>query len=405
MFRTSNRRRVTCLAVPGIVAGAVLALRARWKRSPQASHVPHIPPYAATISGGTLEIYSYGEDLYDAMLQAIEQAQQRIWFENFIWKGDRVGQRFKHALEQAAERGVEVYVVFDGFANLVVPRRFKRFPPPIRTLEFRIVPRLWRLLSPRSYGRDHRKIVLVDDTVGFVGGYNIGAVYATRWRDTHVRLTGPILWEVEQACLDFWAVHCGERLPHLVKADSSIWDGRVRIHRNDPPKLAYPIRDMYLAAIDRAQRQILLTFGYFIPDRNMLQELLEAVQRGVDVRVLMPERSNHPLVDWVARAYVDELLAGGIRIFLYQHAMLHAKTATIDGQWTTIGTANIDRLSLLGNYEINLEVYDKGVAERMEYIFAQDVSNARELTLDQWKQRPFVAKVGEHLVVPLRVLL
>ncbi|CAA9349790.1 MAG: Cardiolipin synthetase, partial [uncultured Chloroflexia bacterium] len=185
MFQTGNRRRAARLALGGIVTGAALAVRARWKRTPQASDVPHIPPYAATISDGTLDIYSYGEDLYDAMLQAIEQAQQRIWFENFIWKGDRVGQRFKHALEQAAERGVEVYVVFDGFANLVMPRRFKRFPPPIRTLEFRVVPRLWRFLSPRNYGRDHRKIVLVDDTVGFVGGYNIGALYATKWRDTH----------------------------------------------------------------------------------------------------------------------------------------------------------------------------------------------------------------------------
>ncbi|MDP9310310.1 MAG: phospholipase D-like domain-containing protein [Chloroflexota bacterium] len=373
--------------------------------SRQVGNFPRTPPLTAKVGEVQVDIYTYGEDLYDAMFQAIEQADQQIWFENFIWKGDHIGQRFKQALERAAQRGLDVYAVFDGFANLVVPRQFKRFPPTIHTLQFRIVPKPWQLLNPRHYGRDHRKILLVDGNVGFVGGYNIGARYATTWRDTHVCVRGPIIWQLEQVCSEFWAMHGGERVPHLAAGGAGVWESRIRVHRNAPTMLAFPIRDMYLAAIDRAQHHMYLTFGYFIPDRDVLRALLAAAARGVDVRVLMPERSNHRLADWAARGFYRTMLVGGITVLLYQHAMLHAKTATIDGHWSTIGTANIDRLSLVGNYEVNLEFYDAELAQQMERIFATDSSNARELTLDEWRQHPWKIRFSEALLRPLRPLL
>lgn len=405
MFRSMPRPTLTRLVLSVGALGGLLALRARWKRSPAESHFPRMPPQSSSVDGVAVDIYTYGEDLYEAMLEAIEQAEQRIWFENFIWKGDEVGRRFKQALERAAARGVEVYAIFDGFANVVVPREFKHFPATIHALQFRILPPPWRMLNLANYGLDHRKILLVDGKVGFVGGYNIGSVYATSWRDTHVRLSGSVLWELEQACIEFWVMHCDEHLPHLVEGGPAVWDAAVRVKRNIPKLWIFPIRDMYLEAIDRAQHHIYLTFGYFIPDREIRRRLVTAVKRGVDVQVLMPAHSNHPLVDWVARAYIGDLLEGGITILLYRHAMLHAKTATIDGRWSTIGTANIDRLSLAGNYEINVEFTDDGVAQQMEGIFAHDASNAHQLTLQEWEQRPFLAKVGENLLVPLRPLL
>src|SRR5690606_7978830 len=143
----------------------------------------------------------------------------------------------------------------------------------------------------------------------------------------------------------------------------------------------------------------------FIPDHDIHAALLAAAARGVDVRVLVPHRSNHVVADWLARGQYASLLRGGVRIFLYQGAMVHAKTATIDGRWTTIGTANIDRLSLTGNYEVNLEIVDPGLAARMEDIFAMDLTNATELTLAQWEARGTVAKIGEYLLIPLRPLL
>ncbi|MDQ5854063.1 MAG: phospholipase D-like domain-containing protein [Chloroflexota bacterium] len=357
------------------------------------------------VDGNGLRLYTYGEELYTAMLQAIEHAEHQVLLETFIWKDDAVGQEFKRRLIEAADRGVEVYVIFDSFANLVVPRRFKRFPPQLKVLEYRLLPRIWQLLDPRRYARDHRKILVVDGQTAFAGGFNIGARYATEWRDTHLCLTGPVVAELQNAFVDFWNTHRSRRQPKLPNPRQRAWLSRIRVHRNDPTTLIFPIRTMYLEAIDRAAHHINLTHGYFIPDRALLRALLAAAARGVDVRILLPANSNHVVADWLARGYYGRCLRGGIRLLLYQNAMIHAKTATVDSIWSTIGTANMDRLSLVGNFEINLEIYDEALARQMERVFVRDATNARELTLQEWRSRPWLAKVGETVLLPLRPLL
>jgi cardiolipin synthase len=352
-------------------------------------------------------VYTCGDDLYAAMLHAIQQAQERIVFETFIWKDDPVGQRFKRELQCAAERGVQVYIIFDGFANLVVARRFKRFAPSpnLFVLEYPLLSWPWHPLHLRSYARDHRKVLVVDGHTAFVGGYNIGARYASGWRDTHVRINGPAAWEVENVFIDFWNAHCGRRLPRLADLGMRDWDPRITVYRNDPQMLIFPVRTAYLEAIDRAQHHVYLTHAYFIPDRTILRALLTAAARGVDVRILLPAASNHPLADWLARGYYARCLAGGIRLFLYRGAMVHAKTATIDGVWSTIGTANLDRLSLVGNFEVNVEFYDEILAKQMEDIFLTDSLNVHELTLEEWQHRPLLARFAELLLLPLRPFL
>jgi cardiolipin synthase len=161
---------------------------------------------------------------------------------------------------------------------------------------------------------------------------------------------------------------------------------------------------MYISAIDRAERRIRLTNAYFIPDRTLRRALKAAAQRGVDVQVLLPWISNHPLADWMARGLFTELLGAGIRLFGYR-TMLHAKTCTIDGQWSTIGTANLDRLSSVGNYEMNAEIYSSALAEQMEQLFESDKANATELTLETWAARPWYAKVSERVLAPLGVFM
>ncbi|HKV57377.1 MAG TPA: phospholipase D-like domain-containing protein, partial [Ktedonobacteraceae bacterium] len=143
----------------------------------------------------------------------------------------------------------------------------------------------------------------------------------------------------------------------------------------------------------------------FIPDRTILNGLLKAAARGVDVRILIPAASNHPLADWLARGYYTQCLTSGVRLLLYQNAMVHAKTATIDGVWSTVGTANLDRLSLVGNFEVNVEFYDEILAKQMEAIFHIDASNTRELTLEEWQRRPLRQRFAETMLLPLRPLL
>lgn len=377
------------------------------RRGKKPKPFPVSAPQEVTIGDGTVTTYTYGQDLYDEMLDAIAKAERQVLFETYIWKGDEVGEQFKEALSAAAGRGVEVYAIYDGFANLVVPPAFKRFGPRMRVLEYPVYSAGLRFYDLRRYGRDHRKILVVDDEVAFVGGYNVGTPFATEWRDTHVRVTGPAVFDLKRAVADFWNLHRRSRFgarPLLLETAAD-WEPRIRVHRNVPRLWMFPIRSMYLEAINRAHDRIWMTHAYFIPDSDFVEALMQAAQRGVDVRLLVPAISNHVVADWLSRGYYGELLASGVRIFRYQGAMVHAKTSTIDGRWSTIGTANLDRLSLTGNYEINLEVIDASLAAEMERIYETDLGNCVELTRDTWAARGLHKKFTELVLAPLRPLL
>ncbi len=396
--------RTWFLSVVAVVAGIMSTTKVRKVlRGKRAHGFPITPPATIRTPRGDATVYTYGDHLFEDMVAAIEAAEHRVFFESFIVKGDAEGQRFKSVLQAAAARGVEVFVVFDSFANLVVPRRFFDFGPAIQVVRYPVYTAGLKPLSPRRWGRDHRKILVVDETVGFVGGYNIGSLYATEWRDTHLRVTGSAVWDLANAFIDFWNMLRPEA--PIMGTGSDDWDPRVRIHRNVPRQLVFPIRNMYLEAIDRATRHIHITAAYFIPDHDILEALLQARDRGVAVDIIVPEISNHVVTDWLSRGFYGRLLGAGVRIHRYRDHMVHAKTCTIDGSWSTIGTANIDRLSLSGNYEINVEVVDPALAAHLEDIFARDLTNCTELTRGEWERRWIVSRACELLLRPLRPLL
>lgn len=399
------RAMLALFVIQTLVIGVLVVIDAWRKHYHSQGHFPRTKPEPLWVGDSRVQLYTYGEDLYTAMLEAIHRARERIFFETFIWKNDYVGQQFKLELQRAAERGVAVYVMYDSFANLVVPRHFKRFKPGIFVLRYPLFAWLRQPFYLSGYARDHRKILVVDGHTAFVGGYNIGMQYATKWRDTHVCIEGPNVHELESACIDFWNMYRTHELPLLPELKIRDWEPLLAIHRNDPHLLVFPIRNSYLEAINRATQHIYLTHAYFIPDRVILRALLQAAARGVDVRILLPATSNHVIADWLARGFYTQCLAGGVRLFLYQNAMVHAKTATIDGIWSTIGTANLDRLSLLGNFEVNVEIHDAALAQQMEMIFGQDSTNASELTLNEWKRRSPLWVFAEAILLPLRPLL
>ncbi|SIO84832.1 phosphatidylserine/phosphatidylglycerophosphate/cardiolipin synthase family protein [Nocardiopsis sp. JB363] len=401
------RRGLLGLLATQIAVVATLIGIDHWRKKvrPHRVNFPRTEPTSLPIGGNTTTVYTYGADLFEDMLGAIRGARRRVLFESFIIKSDAVGREFKDALIEAAERGVEVYVVYDGFANLVVPRRFFEFPSSVRVLRYPVFRLGMLLLDVRKSGRDHRKILSVDGEVGFVGGFNVGSTYAMEWRDTHLRVAGPVVWELENAFVDFWNSNKAANEPELDGLGATEWDPRIRVHRNIPEQLIYPIRAMLLEALDRAKDRVLFTQAYFIPDQELTNALIGAAGRGVDVNVLVPENSNHVVADWLARGRYSELLRGGVRLWLYQGTMVHAKTATVDGRWSTIGTANVDRLSLIGNYEINVELFDEGVAEHLERVFDTDLTNARELTEEEWRGRPVMAKFSEIVLAPWRSFL
>ena len=392
------------LAAQSVIIAVLAVIAEARKRRALPAEFPHERRLVSEVDDNEVRVYTYGQSLYDAMIAAIDSAQETIFFETFIWKGDELGKLFKERLERKAAAGVQVYVIFDSFANLVVSPSFKRFPATIQKLEYRTLERVWYALDPRRYARDHRKLLVVDHQIAFVGGFNIGKLYATQWRDTHLRIRGPAARELAYAFADFWNNNREHRLP-IEAVPSRPWPGSIKIQCNDPARLLFPIRGMYLDAINRARSHIYLTNAYFIPDRVVLSALVAAAERGVDVRVLLPWQSNHVTADWLAHSGFGACLRAGIRLFGYQSAMIHAKAATIDGIWSTVGTANLDRLSLAGNYEINVEVMDADFAAEMERIFETDLTNAFELTLDRWSRRPWYVRASELILRPLRPLL
>jgi len=399
-----NRTAAAVVATQILTAAGLLIFDGVRRKDRPDREFPHEADGPVPVPGGDVRIYTFGEDLFADMLADIDSAQERIYFETFIWKADAVGEHFRQALIAAHERGVEVFVVFDEFANLVVPRSFyAALPEGIHVKRHPLVTGGLKFLFPSHLGRNHRKLLVVDDTAAYVGGYNIGQAYATRWRDTHARFAGDMVVELENTFVDYWNHYQAE--PALPQPIRRTWSGDIRVHRNLPADLVYPIRNMYLEAIDRASKRVWLTTAYLIPDEAFTRSLIAAAERGADVRVIVPHFSNHIVADWLSRTNYERLLRGGVRLLRFENAMVHAKTATIDGLWSTIGTANIDRLSLAGNYEVNMEILDANVATRMEEIFNLDAGNCTELTLEEWRARPLISRVTEGILSPWRPLL
>jgi cardiolipin synthase A/B len=405
LLRLAGRVLLGVLTMQVLTAAVLIVIAALGKRRKHEVRFPHEPFKEVQVGENVLKLYSYGRELFDAMLEAIDTAKESIYLETYIWKDDAVGQEFKEHLARKAEEGVAVYVIFDSFGNLVVPRAFKSsFHPAIHVLEYRGVRRPWQMLDPRRYALDHRKLLIVDGTTSFIGGYNLGALYATEWRDTHLRLRGPGAAELARAFISFWNRFCPAN-EQITQQYHHKFDALITISHNEAMRASFPIRDMYIEAIDEAEQSILLTTAYFVPDHMLIDALKAAVKRGVDVRVLVPWESNHVVTDWIAHSYFTYCLQGGIRIFGYKYTMLHAKTCTIDGQWSTVGTCNLDRLSLVGNYEINVAIYNEAFARQMSALFAEDTAERFELTMEQWKSRPWYNKVSERILAPLRFLV
>ncbi len=390
------------LGLQALIVFVLQIISVRRKRHQPQGGFPHQYLEMVKVGKNKVQLFDYGRELYDAMLAAIDGARESIYLETYIWKSDAVGQAFKDHLARKAAEGVEVYVIFDNFANTVVPGKFKVFPSNINVLRYHAIRSPLQLFDLRRYALDHRKLLIVDGSTGFIGGYNLGALYATRWRDTHLRIQGQAAADLAQSFVDFWNLH-NHPSRRIQQHYARCFDPLINTRETNAMRLTFPIRDMYIEAINRAEHHILLTDAYFVPDRVLLGELKDAAARGVDTRVLIPWTSNHIIVDWLTRGFLTACLKAGIRVFGYRH-MLHAKTCTIDGQWSTIGTANLDRLSSVGNYEINVEVYSEKLAQQMEELFEQDISNAFELTLDWWLNRSWYMKLSERILTPLRLL-
>lgn len=366
----------------------------------------YLKPQLNTIQVGenALQLYRDGYELYAAMLAAIDEAQESIYLEASVWRDGETGKAFKQHLSQKAAQGVEVYVMCGNLGKRKDSHTFGSFPSGVHILRNTPFIRPWHVLDPRRYAPDHRKLLVADGLVGFVGDYNLGNTYRDTLRDTNLRLRGPATADLASTFSTNWNRFSSPR-EQITRRYPRQFDPLINIQANDALRLIFPIRDMYIEAIDRAEQTILLTNASFVPDHSVFEALRAAVTRGVDVRVLVPWSSNHTISDQLIGRSFAECLQTGMRLFGYRRSKLRAKTCTIDGQWSTIGSAHLDFLSSVVNYELNLEIYDAAFASQMQDLFEHDTNDAIELTLALWRTRPRYRKLCEHMLAPFRFFL
>lgn len=344
-------------------------------------------------SHNTFQLFTEGDALYKEMLAAIAAAQQRVDLESYIFADDEVGWWFAEALAERVSAGIGVRLHIDAAGSLFwTSRRLKNYLRQ-RGVEVRWFHR-WNWRSPWRYNRrNHRKLLVVDNRRAYLGGFNIHrensrVVYGdTRWRDTHIEMQGPLALVAAQLFDAFW---CGHRrwLPGTVSSEGALVHNHTLICR-------HRLRCVYLAAFASAKRRIYLTTPYFVPDHHTQRGLKMAAQRGVDVRLLLPRKSDVRLAQWAARSAYAGLLAAGVRIYEYLPRVLHAKTIVVDGEWAMVGTANLDYRSLFVNYELNLAMRDLDLSSKLERQFLDDLQQSERVLRTQWGNRGWKARLSE----------
>ncbi|MHC1741784.1 MAG: cardiolipin synthase [Syntrophobacteraceae bacterium] len=368
------------------------------------------------IAGNDVRLLVDGPATYDAMAQAIRNARDHINIETYIFKDDEIGRDFAELLLQKRTEGVAVNLIYDGIGSRSTSSDFfqKLRDGGINLLEFNPLNPLlgsgrWKLTH-----RDHRKILVVDGSLAITGGVNITSDYSpsvlkstrrrkeryrTFWRDTDVQIEGPAVAEFQKLFLDTWRRQEGPNLPERDYFPVPVPRGNevVRVIGSSPDTKNGLTFMMYIAAISFAQKSVHLTNSYFVPDKQMLRALTGAAKRGVDVKLILPASSDSPMAIYAGRSHYRRLMEAGVKLYEHTTTILHAKTAVIDGVWSSVGSTNMDLWSFVRNDEVNAVILGLEFAEQMETMFQKDLENSREITLEAWKKRPFRERVKEWL--------
>jgi len=357
------------------------------------------------VAGNRVKPLYNGEMAYPAMIEAIQFARERVWLSTYIFDNDRVGQEFAQALSEAAARGVDVRVMIDALGE--------RYTfPPIRWSLRRSKVHVARFLPPSLLGRgiyfnlrNHRKLLVVDDHIGFLGGMNISLRHLAedennqrRVVDLHFEVAGPVLVQMAEAFLEDWTFVTGQPPKGLdEKLPGEVGEAFCRGISAGPNEDFEKLQWLIIGAISCAQRSVHIMTPYFIPSRPLVATLKATALRGVAVEIVMPSRNNLPYVAWASQAYQRELLQYGVRIFCQPAPFVHSKLLLIDDQYVLLGSANLDPRSLRLNFEFNLETYDKQLAKELAHHFAESRDGSREVTLDEVEERHLTLRLRDAL--------
>jgi cardiolipin synthase A/B len=356
--------------------------------------------------GHTVELTTCGDETYPRLWKDLAAAERSIALQMYYCKPGKVADRMREILTERARAGVKVLFLHDAFGSSDLPKEYfdSLEAAGVECATFR--PVRWYDLH-KANARSHIRVVVIDGKLGWTGGFGLDDKWLgdgrskEHWRDTNVRFTGPAVHQHMATFADGWAEATGILLTDdtfFPKEEPPAEGGAVAGSHHAAPTVGSTLAERFLAlTIAGARRRLYISNSYFVPDDDFRHLLTEAAKRGADVRILTTSGSTDVKTTWRAgRATYDELLSAGVRVFEYQPVMMHAKTITADGCWSSIGTMNFDNRSLAFNDETNLLVFDETVAKRLEDAFHEDMKYSREIVLDEWRRRPWTQRVAER---------
>ncbi len=358
-------------------------------------------------------VLTNGEETFDSIIEELKKAKHHIHVEYFIIKDDEIGGVIKNILIDQAKKGVAVRVIYDGVGSWRLSKKYLKEMREAGVEIHGFLPVCVPLLSRELNYRNHRKIIVIDGKVGFIGGINIGDEYLGKnpqlgfWRDTHLKIEGESVYHLQKIFLMDWLFVTKKEIPFTRDYFPKLgYYGAqlVQIMASGPDSDWESIMQAYFVIISSAEEKIWIYTPYLVPGESVMTALKTAALSGVDVRIIIPSKPDHKMVFWASMGNLEELLRAGVKIYRYQRGFIHAKILLVDGIAASIGTANMDIRSFQINFEANAFIYDHHIVERMEKDFLMDIEDGEEVCLEEYLKRPFVNKFKEaagRLLSPL----
>lgn len=355
----------------------------------------------------TIRVFSDGNEKFEALFEEIDRAEHHVHLEYYIIRNDELGRKMIERLTAAAARGIQVRLLLDSLGCKIPERNFSGLTEAGGQVAF-FFPGIFRI----NY-RNHRKIAVIDGKRGFIGGYNIGNEYLGLskqfgyWRDSAAVVAGDAVLSLQIRFLMDW---------HFASSEDFTWErsffprdylneemkipagsSLMQVVSSGPDSEWESIKQGYLKLINSAERSICIQTPYFVPDDSIMEALRIAALSGVDVRIMIPDHPDHPFVYWVGYSYIGDLLDTGVRAFMYNRGFIHAKTLVVDGEASSVGSANWDIRSFRINFESNVFIYDRAVSSVMEELFDRDIGSCTEITPELYRNRPGIVRFKESL--------
>jgi cardiolipin synthase len=370
--------------------------------------------WAYLTTDNRVRVYSDGNDKFSALLIAIQGARAHINLEYYIIRNDHLGKEIVAALAERARAGITVRLLVDGLGCGKLPRDFFSAYEAAGGKLAKFFPSRIPFINLRMNFRNHRKIAVIDGTTGFVGGFNIGDEYLGKdprfgyWRDTHLKIEGTAAHALQIRFFLDWNFATGEYVGYDdIYYPTPVITGTIPIQivSSGPDARWNQVKEAYLKLVNTAKKSVYIQTPYFVPDESVMDALRIAALSGVDVRIMIPNRPDHPFVYWTSYSYIGELLDAGVKAYTYENGFIHAKTIVVDGIAGSVGSANWDVRSFKLNFETNAFVYDRYLCGELEGIFLSDIENCAELTPERYNARSTYIRIKESVSRLLSPLL